>query len=444
MTKTPPKPLFTCLWPVAGIVLLLMTACTVVKTTTVTVQNDTKGYDIKDCRSDLGAYRLPKTNLQVIIDAIYDEAGKIGDYVYEVQPVVRGSDQVFCLDYPSNPLASDTIKVKREVQSDGKIINQGLLQFVSSKAVDFSGIILRKLVRTYFIARSGTAGFQPMPGRAALELKEKQLIYRAVTIEFDPLSPTALAEANARFAQFGLCLTLGRFSYDTRRLSANDYCGAPVAGEAIHRTQEPTIVDEFKPFSAAFPGIAYRPKLSYDLHIYTKRDPTGPEPWILQELKPIALENKAPVFSIAIKRAVFAERRTVLIFDKGMLTGFCVSKSSEGAGFIEIPVEIIRSVVALPTQIFQVRIDEANDQAKLNKIHQETIELQNKLIRFQQGDTTALANSGPGEFKPFGSADGAPPASSGFGSPPPAPELSGDAAFLRELCKEPTAPPVGR
>jgi hypothetical protein len=112
---------------------------------------------------------------------------------------------------------------------------------------DFSGIILRKLVRTYFIAKSGKAGFLPMPGRAALKLKEKQVIYRAVTIEFDPLSPTDLAEANARFAQFGLCLTLGRFSYDTTRLSANDYCDAPVAGEATHRTQERTIIEELKP-----------------------------------------------------------------------------------------------------------------------------------------------------------------------------------------------------
>lgn len=98
--------------------------------------------------------------------------------------------------------------------------------------------------------------------------------------------------------------------------------------------------------------------------------------------------------------------------------------------------------VALPTQIFQIRIDEANDQAMLNKIHTETIELQNKLIRFEQGDKTALENSRPGEFKPFGSADGAPPAAPDFGAPPPAPELSGDTAFLRALCQEPTAQPV--
>ena len=99
------------------------------------------------------------------------------------------------------------------------------------------------------------------------------------------------------------------------------------------------------------------------------------------------------------------ERRTALIFDEGTLTGFCVSKGSEGAGLVEIPVEIIRSVVALPTQILQVRINHANSQSELNRIHAETIELQTKLIRFEQGDKAALSKSGSGEFRAFQSKD---------------------------------------
>ena len=387
------------------------------------------------------------TNLLVIIDTEYDpRTGEVDNYIYEVQPVVRGSKNVLCLDYLSNPLSKDTIRIQRAVRkSNEEIVDQGLLQYVSSNAIDFSGIVLKKIVRTFFIARSGSAGFQPFGTMAAAVAAREveKTSYRAATIEFDPLSPAQLAEANARFVQFGLCLTLGQYSYDTAELDASEYCNRPVAQEAANGTRVSAIIEKQKPFPAKFPGIAYRPRLDYDLYIYTKMDPTGPEPWTLRELRTLALENKAPVFSLAISRALFAERRTVLTFDQGTLSGFCVSKSSEGAGFVDVPVEIIRSIVALPTQILQVRIDQANSQAELNKIHAETIALQTKLIRFEQGDKTALTGAGPGTFKSFGPTDPAGNAKlveqPGFGSPPKASELSGDGAFLKDLCHDRSA-----
>ena len=428
------------LLPAAAGVLLLAAACTVMDTKTV--QKGTP-----DCQSDLGSYRLPMTYLKVVIDTEYDPStGRVHDYVYQIQPVVRGSNHVLCLDYFSNPLSRDTIKVQRAVRkTNEEIVDQGLLQYVSSNAIDFSGIVLKKISRIFFIARSGNSGFQPFLTVKAADEKgdEKKASYLAVTIELDPLSPAQLAEANARFVQFGLCMTLGRYSYDIAQLDANAYCDSPIANEAANRTGVTTILEKQKPFPANFPGIAYRPRLDYDLYIYTKTDPTGPEPWTLREVRPIALENKAPVFSLAISRAVFAERRTVLAFDQGTLTGFCVSKSSEGAGFIEVPVEIIRSIVALPTQILQVRIDEANGQAELNKIHAETIALQTKLIRFEQGDKTALSGASPGVFKSFGPAElgsGAKQAEqSDFGAPPEASDLSSNDAFLKDLCQDRSA-----
>ena len=184
----------------------------------------------------LGPTGSPLTNLQVTIDVEHaPDPGAVPDYVYEVRPVVRGSNHVFCLDYLSNPLSEDTVKVKRAATNgNGGVIDQGLLQHVSSNAIDFSGIVLKKIARTFFIARSGNAGFQTQASTAAAQAAgddkgDKKVAYRAVAIEFDPLSPAELAEANERFVQFGLCLTLGRYSYDTARLKeAGRYCDDPV------------------------------------------------------------------------------------------------------------------------------------------------------------------------------------------------------------------------
>ena len=371
----------------AGLLLVLCAGCRVVDTTTVAVGAPTEGANYPatgriGCHSDLGAYRLPETLLQVRIEAEYSPGtGTIENYGYEVMPVVRGSRHAFCLDYHSNPLSKDTIKIKRATQGNGNQgSGQGLLQLVSSNAVDFTGIVIRKLTRAFFVARSGNAGFQMYPGRAAyLEQQGADTQkYRAVDLEFDPLDRKAVAEANDRLRHFGLCLTLGEHTYDTARWDVQSYCDNPVDSLTHLGWTDGMTEPKYGTRATKLAGVAYRPKLSYGLYVYGKTDPTGPEPWVLKELKEIALENRAPVLVLRVKGAIFAQRRTVIAFENGALTGFCVSKSAEGAGFVEVPVEIIRSIVALPTQILQVRIDQTNGQAELNAIHRQIIDLQKK------------------------------------------------------------------
>src|SRR6202035_5830097 len=94
---------------------------------------------------------------------------------------------------------------------------------------------------------------------------------------------------------------------------------------------------------------------------------------------------------VGVKRAVFATRRTALLFDRGTLVGMCVRKSSELLAATDIPLEIVRSIVALPSQILLVRIDQVTKDQTL-------ADAENKLISLQQQYLAYLAN--PASAKP--------------------------------------------
>ncbi|MGP0092753.1 MAG: hypothetical protein ACLPKB_22855 [Xanthobacteraceae bacterium] len=97
------------------------------------------------------------------------------------------------------------------------------------------------------------------------------------------------------------------------------------------------------------------------------------------------LENLSPVVSVGLSRAIFAGRRAALIFNQGVLTTACVSKSSEVEGFVTIPLEISRSVVALPSQIMQVRINQVSKSNDLVSAEQALLKVQQANLAVLQG-----------------------------------------------------------
>jgi hypothetical protein len=130
------------------------------------------------------------------------------------------------------------------------------------------------------------------------------------------------------------------------------------------------------------PGILYRPRQSYRAYIYVKDDPKGPDPWRLVQTVQLRLENISPVVSLGVERAIFSARRTAFLFDRGTLVGWCVSKKSELLAAMEIPLEVVRSIVALPTAILQVRIDEVTRSNDLAAAERDLISIQRQYISF--------------------------------------------------------------
>jgi hypothetical protein len=342
------------------------------------------------CRSALGSYALPKSFLKVT--AIRNNEGKVKLAI--APPVVRADKSLtFCLDHISDPLADDEIRIiKASGQIDGSYTdgtaadpkidkNNGtqLLQWVVSNTVDQTEYIARVLIRTAFTALSGKSGFMPL--QRSLGPNDVSIV---ASFEFDPFDPEQSALHNQRLRDFGLCLVLENFTFDTRAMTVEQYCSAPRYEEfpfdvayARYRSGPPPRIA----------GVAYRPRVNYALSVYKKDNPNGRGRWRLDQQQQMAFENISPIVSVGLTRSGFAARRVALKFNRGALEAMCLVKTSELQSAVLVPYEIAKSIVALPTQIFEVKIGNISDNVALVSAENDVVAAQKQYLDF-------LASSG--------------------------------------------------
>jgi hypothetical protein len=356
------------------------------------------------CNTSLGSYALPKTFLKFTLGL--DAAGK---------PDLSGPDEVrrsdntlvFCLDHIADPMSDDEIRVIKSsgqvdpsyanedaaaktkldayksqfqagatIQPGEKAYGTQLLQWVVSNTVNQSEKIAKALVRTAFIALTGNPGFSPVS--RTLGGRSGKAASLAI-LEYDPFDPGRSAEVNQRLTKLGFCVVLEKFTFDTRQRLVDEYCDAPVA-------QPSPFGAAYDYYRAAPPprirGIAYRPRIGYELAIYRKPDPRGRGSWRLWKQQKVRLENISPVVSVGVTRSVFAARRIALQFDKGVLQAMCLVKTSELQSAVEVPYEIAKSIVALPTEVFEVKIGNINDNIALLQAEDALIKAQKDYLDF--------------------------------------------------------------
>jgi len=424
-------------------VAVFIVGCTVVQTS--------KPHATGTCTSALPSYNLPKTKLRaryqrVLVKATGELApGKEG---YEIKTEISAEQDVYCLDYLASALASDKIRIVSEAYKKDETTKidpnrSGLLQIVTNISKDYTGIILKKIARTVFIGLSGAAGFEPAPsmlaGRALITPGDQEVSIFPIDIEFDPLDPVDLARANDRLNDVGLCIVLGRFSYDVESADVAHYCNDPKGTILRFPSKAPEITGKAKTFEVTKPGILYRPRRSYSIALFGKRDPESQGPWRLIEAKDARFENLSPIFSVGISRALFAERRTALIFDDGELQTYCTTKSSEAVAIAEIPVEVVNSLVALPAQILKVEIDTVTNKKKLADRQAMLLKLQDQLLRRELGlsdepfNSTGASGTRAADDLGLESVN-APDISSA--QPSEATSITGDGTLLKQLCSE--------
>jgi hypothetical protein len=109
--------------------------------------------------------------------------------------------------------------------------------------------------------------------------------------------------------------------------------------------------------------------------------------WELGRMETVELENASPVMTLAIGRAAFGRRSAYFLFDEGTLLTACLSKTSEIEGFVEIPLEISRSLVELPGAIFKVRIDQFKGLNELAQVQQALFQAQKAQMAAAAGGT---------------------------------------------------------
>jgi hypothetical protein len=363
---------------------LALASCGVVESHRVDLAVPPLAYD-SPCKSSLGSYSLPKAFLHIRIGQKKDQPPDIALSPNDTLPahVVRHPDPhlFFCLDYLNSPTSDDKVQVLKW-PSDPSQPKEPFLGAVMINATDQSAYILSALIRAAFIGLSGDSGF--MPARAA-NFDQTEII---ADYEFDPFNPREAATINSQLVKHGFCLVLENYMFDPA-VGVQRYCGAP-----LRHTVERTVFFkayrnlEETPADPQISGLVYRPRHPYRLFIYHKLDVAGPDPWQLQYTTTLQMENLSPLLSLGVTRAMFANKTISFMFIEGALQNACVSKTSELAGFVEIPLQISRSLVALPGEIAKVQINDVNSESQL-------VAAQNSLYKIQQSYLQALLGGKP-------------------------------------------------
>jgi hypothetical protein len=342
------------------------------------------------CHTSLGAYFLPKSFVHVEVKR-YIEGTKTSNVLENVETIVRAdSRQVFCLDYLTNVAASDQIIVKKTVAgADGG--GSQLLDTVASNAIDQSALIIRRAIRTAFTAMSGFRSF-----RAAATTKTENL----ANLVFDPFDQHKSAYINDRLTKTGFCLVLESYTYSGPLAAADAYCRNPLDFIHRHKAQFAELYEAYDttPVTPNRPGIVYRPRVAFQLHIFMRDDPDSRGPWLLRKSMPVLLENISPVLSLALDRAVFTQKKMAFVFERGSLTKMCVFKGSEALAASTIPLEVIKSIVKLPTAIMHIQYDEITQSKELAKAQNNLLLAQQKYLALLNS-SAATTDPASGQFQ---------------------------------------------
>jgi len=417
------------------------------------------------CVSTLGSYSLPKTALKFQITKNPNDAYHVLQDVGQER--IPDSQHTFCLDYLRSATSSDqvrmfknkitaeetdenlpgtTIKLRKTRQIKGvSQDNTPFLQLIASRAVDHTAGIIRRIIRTAFTLLSNKGDFTPASrARSAAGTKSGDNVVVA-DFQVDPFDYQEMARVNEIARTLGFCFVLEDYTFNRSRASgttADRYCSEPTktavkmpppAAEAIERLHYlvPKPVD----------GIFYRPRAGYRLSIYIKDNPNGRGTWRLGKSMNLNMENIMPIVSVGVARAVFATRRTGLVFDDGMLTNVCISKGSEAESAIQIPLDVVYGLIALPSEMLSAARDDASRKKQLLDAQARLIKAQNDYIRFlNQDKATTAAELTSADTEKKGNLVLGAPAGSSFPEdlPPDAGEIfkdtNGDA--LSEICAE--------
>lgn len=367
----------------AGAVFVLLAAagCSMVESDQIKPFGEIFAANALACSNSAGFYYLPKTVLRVEVLA-ENKRNAQGTGTDPTKPAEWHAVRVqqrrvpdtrfgYCLDYLRSATSDDIVKV-------AKYNHSPILALVASRAVDQSGYIMSTLIQTLFVGLSGNPNFAPSNATTRSFWQGANAV-KVFTAEFDPFDPRESARINQGLKDYGFCLLLGGHMFNMRAARIDSYCDEPRSVFASAPVDKLEYIHTY----ARVEGIYYRPRIPYNLYLFVKKNPLKSHGrylvaggWELRKTTPVALENIAPVVSIGVQRTYFAQRHTTLVFEEGALKDACISKTSEMVEFAKIPLQVTQSVVALPANIIQVRINNISSDANL-------VEAENDLIREQ-------------------------------------------------------------
>ncbi|MHB9072578.1 MAG: hypothetical protein ACYC6G_03555 [Desulfobaccales bacterium] len=122
-------------------------------------------------------------------------------------------------------------------------------------------------------------------------------------------------------------------------------------------------------------GIYYRPLLPYELSVECETE-------AIYKNETILLPNEAPIMAIDLTRGAFIKKAMTLNFKNGILTQITVDKPSEVSAALDIPLDIAKAIVSLPTELIQFKMNYSSENKKLYDALLQEIQAKDALIDY--------------------------------------------------------------
>jgi len=380
-------------WPLLLLVMSGLAGCTMADSRAILEGSEVACHDSRG--SSLGAYYLPKSYFEVRVYRWRNPDTNDDFFKLQVEGTITRADpsRQFCLDYLASVTSKDSLRaVKTE---------EDVLQKISSRAEDQSAEIIKKLLQTIFTLIIGFGGGPGSEGRAADGDAFAKVpwveIFRA---EYDPTDTGETAFINDRLKEFGFCL-ISQDQPEQRATDPNTYCEAPMryaASPQHHHDEKPRQARAARgeePHAKragrderAQHGIFYRPRLPYDIFLFSRLDRKQKGKWSFRRKATIEIENHAPIISVGVDRTFFATRTTVLTFDQGVLSDVQVYKTSELQSAIEIPIYILDQAWKLPTNIIRFRIDQFKNENTLKRAEAKLLDAELQRVKARKNPSS--------------------------------------------------------
>lgn len=302
------------------------------------------------------SYYLPRALFPLTIEG--DAEGKVTVTPEELQYVPDPAEH-FVASFDESAFASDDLKIA--------VDSSGLLEAVNSTNEDQSVEITKKFLSLVTeLAKIAPAG------RGVRSDSRTEIKPFAKRLVFDPLDPR---DVNRARAQLG-----NDFRLRVTRL------GAPPVDAAM-RPQ--SALDRRRAVPARCTNsLCFRLVVPVAIELSTT-DASG-----LSEIHAkyiVLLPDPTRVAGYDIVRGPCIKRVTDLTFSKGLLTSAHVQKPSEVLGCLDIPLEIVRTVLSLPGELLTFRVEQINADTSLLQAQQNNLAAQQKLLE-EQRDLVQASN----------------------------------------------------
>lgn len=234
------------------------------------------------------------------------------------------------------------------------LTENGLLTAVRGRAEDKRADIVSELAKLASLLIRGPA---PIPGGAMRGLNDKDPTRPRLiaSFSFDPVDPVDRERVSAQLQSLGVTLELTKQSDCPTATSGAECCTT---------------------CTSTSPGIYYRLPLPYRLRLspggvfrqggYLGAQPTGEWEYLDHGLeRTVLLPNEAICLYVPVDRRRFVTSQTAMTFDQGMLRSVTTDKPSELLGFVKIPVDVASQLLAVPSELLTIRIQQKTQEAEL-------------------------------------------------------------------------------